>query len=292
MRKKWYCFIIFLFLISAQACQSTKTTERLSQLQEEQVGEDQRIENDQLSRNLVSKDQVSEKSVSVDQIKVDDIKDERYHKDGIEGTYPSIISGGTEEERNLWNEIITTDFNKILQIYSFNPFPELTPSPTTVEPTILTITNSIKTNNQHFLSIFYRAAYFSRFSAYPTDLVYTTNIDKETSQRIKLSDIVTLDMDFVKNFREWKFESVEEGNDELNQAIRDYVNDMSDEDLLMGFQAADQIGSGNVWGIYSYLTPERLGISLSVPNYIGDHVEFERDYSELGDFLTKDFKLK
>jgi hypothetical protein len=123
-------------------------------------------------------------------------------------------------------------------------------------------------------------------------LAYTTNIDKVKNQRLKLSDIVTLNSDFVKNFREWNFVSEEEGNEELNKAIRDYISNMSDEDLLMGFLAADQIGSGNLWGMYSYLTPERLGISVSVPNYIGDHVEFERDYSELGDFLTKDFKLQ
>jgi hypothetical protein len=267
------------------------------QLNKDFVNKDQFNEEGQLSRDLVSNDRVSENQTgevkaSEGPVSVDDLKQVKYHKKGIEGSYPSIITGGTEQERNLWNEIIVTDFNRILQIYSFDPFPELTPSPTIVEPTILTITNTIKTNNQHYLSIFYRAAYFSRFSAYPTDLVYTTNIDKEKGQRIKLSDIVTLNMDFVKNFREWKFESVEEGNDELNQAIRDYVRDTSDEDLLKGFLAADQIGSGNIWGIYSYLTPERLGISLSVPNYIGDHVEFERDYNDLGDFLKKDIKLK
>jgi hypothetical protein len=254
-------------MISADACQSTKTTELV-------------------------KHQLSEDRIREEQINEEEIREELYHKDGIEGSFPSFVTSDTEDVRNLWNDIIAADFNKILQIYSFNPFPELTPSPTAVEPTILKITNEIKLNNQRAISIFYLAAFRSRYSAHPTDLAYTTNIDKVKNQRLKLSDIVTLNSDFVKNFREWNFVSEEERNEELNKAIRDYISNMSDEDLLMGFLAADQIGSGNLWGMYSYLTPERLGISVSVPNYIGDHVEFERDYSELGDFLTKDFKLQ
>lgn len=216
---------------------------------------------------------------------VDEIEKEQYKKDGIEAEYPKLISGGNTEDLERWNQMIYEDFNKILKIYSFNPFPELTPSPTNQIPTILTIKNMVKLNTTNLISIFYNADYNSKFSAHPTDLVYTTNIDKTNKVRLKLSDIIKLDKDFVKDFREWTFIPVEQGNEELNKAIKDYVDNISDEDLLMGFQTADNIGSGNLWGIYSYFTPDRLGISLEVPNYIGDHIEFEREYSKLKDFL-------
>jgi hypothetical protein len=266
MRKKWLYLFLFLFMIITYGCQSAKEKEVLKQTTGTQNPNHNSFE--------------------------DQIKSESYHKDGIEASYPMFVTSDSEDLQNKWNKIISTDFNKVLQIYSFNPFPELTPSPTGVEPTILRINYDIKLNNNQVVSIFYLADFNSPYSAHPTDLVYTTNIGKEKEKRLKLSDIVELNSDFVNNFREWDFISAEAGNDELNQAIKDYMSNMSDEDLLMGFKAADQIGSENLWGIYSYLTQDRLGISVSVPNYIGDHVEFERDYTELEEFLKPDFKLK
>jgi hypothetical protein len=220
----------------------------------------------------------------------DQFRDINYQKDGIEGTYPEFISGASEATLDQWNQIISKDFNKILDIYSFNPFPELTPSPATIVPTILKINYELKSNSRKAISILYIAAYTSPYSAYPTNLVYTTNIDKDNSKRLRLSDIVTLNSDFVKNFRTWDLVSPVGVKEDYIQAIRDYIKNLSDEDLLMGFQAADQIGSKNLWGIYTYLTPNRLGISIGVPNYIGDHVEFEKDLSELKDFLKEDYQ--
>jgi hypothetical protein len=263
--KKACCFILFLLLIitTAAACRTKQNNESaasadMTQLVNGQGG--------------------------------GEISSEQYKKDGIEGKYPKLISGGSEEKLKELNQIIESDFNKILSIYSFRPFPQLTPEPTNAMPTLLNIDYSMKLNNDRFVSILYKAAYNSRYSAHPTELVYTTNINKENNKRLKLTDIIQVNGDFVKEFRTWDFIPEEPENKEYNQAIRDYVGSLSDEDLLMGFQSADLIGSGNLWGIYSYLTPDRLGISLGVPNYIGDHVEFEKDYSKLEQFLKPEFK--
>lgn len=220
---------------------------------------------------------------------IDEITEAKYQKDGIEASYPVFIYGADEEKLKKWNQIILQDFQKILQIYAFNPFPELTPNPTNI-PKILTIDYDIKLNNDQFISILYRASFNSPYSAHPTELVYTTNIDKTRDKRIRLSDIIKINSDFVKAFRTWDFIAAEEGNKEYNQAIADYIANLSDEDLMMGFLNADQIGSENLWGVFSYLTSERLGISIAVPNYIGDHVEFERDISGLTDYLNPEFK--
>ena len=215
----------------------------------------------------------------------DQIEEQHCHKDGIEANYPSVISGSTKEKLKKWNSIITGDFNKILQIYSFNPFPELQPTPTGAAPVILNVDYDLKLNNSQLASIFYKAAFNSPYSAHPTELVYTTNIDKRNDKRLRLSDMVKLNADFAKDFKSWDFKTYQVGNEVLNNIIRDYIKDMSVEDLLQGFESADQIGSDNLWGVFSYLTHDRLGISVSVPNYIGDHVEFEKNYSEIEDYL-------
>jgi hypothetical protein len=218
------------------------------------------------------------------------IEEQKYQKDGIEATYPRIITGGGEADLAAWNRLIEDDFNKILDIYSFNPFPEATPQPSGVMPTILTIKDDLKLNDSRFISILYTAAFRSPYSAHPTDLIYTTNIDKTGSKKLRLPDIVKLNSDFIKDFRTWDSVSYEEGNEEFNKAIKDYIANLSDKDLMMGFKAADQIGSNNLWGVYSYLTPDKLGISIGVPNYIGDHVEFEAEYTKLKDYLKLDIK--
>lgn len=214
---------------------------------------------------------------------------EQYYKDGIEAYYPRFIAGGSETKINRWNEIINKDVNKILNIYSFNPFPEVSPNQPDTVPTILILGYEVKLNNDLFASFFYTAAFYAKYTAHPTNLVYTTNIDKTKDVRLRLPDYINLNEEFVKNFRTWEPIPSEEGNKELDQAIKDYMNSISDEDLLIGMKAADQIGSKNVWDIFSYLTPERLGISIGVPNYAGDHVEFEQNYTEIEEFINPDY---
>ena len=212
-----------------------------------------------------------------------------YREDGITASYPKVLSGGSKESVKRWNQIIKQDFDKILQIYSFQPFPGPTPLPTGTVPRILNISYELMENSSDLLSILYRADFNSSYSAHPSNLVYTTNINKRNDQRLQLGDIVRLDNAFVKEFRTWKISSAAENTKEIDQAIYDYLGNITDEELLQGFHSADVIGSGNPWGIFSYQRDGVLGISIGVPNYAGDHAEFEKPLSLLKDFLqTKD----
>lgn len=215
-----------------------------------------------------------------------------YNKDGIKANYPNIIAGGSQKRLEQWNQLIEKDFSKILDIYSFNPFPGPTPSQTIVMPTILNIDNTIEINNKQLVSILYKAAFNSSYSAHPSELIYTTNIDKNGNRRIQLKDYVKINKEFVKDFRTWQTISNNEGNEELNKARKDYLDSLSEEDLLKGFQVADQIESKNTLGIYSYFTTDKIGISIEGPHYLGDHIEFEKGYNDLKDYLKTDFPMK
>lgn len=212
-----------------------------------------------------------------------------YHKDGIDAVYPEIVSGGSAAMRKEWNQIIREDFDKIIQIYSFQPFPGPTPPSTGVEPTLLTVSYDIKGVTDAWLSILYLADYSSIYAAHPSNLIYTTNIDTRQSRRVRLSDIVDLNEAFVEEFRTWKLVDRSEDTNEIQEVIYDYINHISDEELLTGFRAADRIGSNNPWGIYSYLTDDSIGISIEVPNYAGDHAEFEKPLALLDQYLKPDF---
>ena len=218
-----------------------------------------------------------------------EVKDIPYITERIEAAYPEIISGADQDKLDKWNQIIKDDFDKILAIYSYDPFSELKETPTESNRIILNINYEIKLLNAQFLSVFYRAFYSSPYSAHPSELVYTTNIDTVRDRRVILSDLVNLNDDFVSFLRSWDFSTVEPSNPMLNAVIKSILNDMSDDELLNGLKSADQIGSNNRWGIYTYLTPNKLGVSVSVPHFAGDHVELEKEYEELKDYLNPDF---
>jgi hypothetical protein len=211
---------------------------------------------------------------------VTNIEKVNYHKEGVEASYPRILSGGSTDVLNQWNRLIKEDFDKIIQIYSFQPFPGPTPSSTDVVPIILTITYEVKANTDSWLSLFYLAEYNSAYAAHPSNLIYTTNIDKKGERRLRLTDIAKLNEDFIKDFRTWKLKDASVESD-VQEAIYEYINHISTKDLLTGFRAADNLGSDNPWGIYSYLTKDSLGISIEVPNYAGDHAEFEQSLETL-----------
>ncbi len=221
----------------------------------------------------------------------------RYRKNGIDVTYPHFTKGASEEAMTHWNQIIDQDIREIMEIYSFTPFPSPPPVPSSPEqkenlpgtgdtaPVYLRLTYEIKAADHSYFSVFYKVDFNPGFVAHPTELAYTTNISLTDSRRIGINDLVKTDEAFVKEFRQWEMISYEPENEELNLAIRDYFRGLSDSELLLGFQNADIIGAGNYLGIYSYLTPGRLGISIGAPNYLGDHVEFEKSFSELTEFL-------
>ncbi len=256
-----YCFAIILFAVIAAIWADLETKQRL---QEETITTN--------TKGNLSKE----------------ITEVPFNQNGIEAVYPKFLAGGTEDDIEQWNQIIDKDVQGILHIYSFPPIPEPTPSPESSIPTILKLGYDIKVNSDQLISILYTASFRSPYSAHPTDLVYSTNINKITNKRVSLKDYVILNQEFVKFFRTWDFITYEDENEELNQAIRDYFTNMTDMELLLGFQTADQIGSTNLYHIYSYHTPDKLGISIEVPNYLGDHVEFEQEKSKLEDYLRKE----
>jgi hypothetical protein len=204
------------------------------------------------------------------------VEENIYQRDGTYVAYPLIISGADSQKMDIWNSILLDDINKILKIYSDYAFTQPPTEQDIFLPDNLHITYEIKRNDDRYLSIFYTADFFSPYAAYPTQLVYTTNIDMKNNIRLKLSDINITEQSLVDDLDSWELVTKNDENKEYTQAIQDYITGLGKAILRMGFASADIIGPDNYLGIYSYLTPNKIGISISVPNYLGDHIEFER----------------
>lgn len=190
--------------------------------------------------------------------------------------YPSLVAETKSEKIDAWNNIILQDIGRILNIYSAYIFSSPKEVGNLYLPDTLHITYDIKRNDNKYLSILYTANFYSPYAAYPTQMIYSTNIDKVSDKRIKLSDIILVDKSLVDDITSWDMVTQNNDNIDYHKAVIDYLNGLGKEVLYMGFKSADILGPDNYLDIYSYLTSDKLGVSISMPHYLGDHVEFER----------------
>ncbi|CRZ34627.1 hypothetical protein DFR55_101393 [Herbinix hemicellulosilytica] len=201
-----------------------------------------------------------------------DLQERIFQNNGTYASYPFVISGGSKEERDALNKVILGDINKILSLYSADAF--LPPAKDTdlfLRDT-LHIGYVIMRNDETYLSIFYTADFFSPYGAYPTQMIYTTNIDLKNIKRLKLQDLITVDVNFIDKVLSGNPVNV---NPDYIRGIKDYFQGLGMDVINRGFAFADIIGPGNFLGIFSYIKPDVIGISISVPNYLGNHVEYE-----------------
>lgn len=203
------------------------------------------------------------------------IKKKTFQGNGTYVTYPIIIFEANEEKQDIWNKIIFEDIGKVLKIYSAYAYAPHTDGADILQMDTLHITYDIKRFDNRYLSIFYTADFHSPYAAYPTQLIYTTNIDLQYDRRLRLSDFIKNNEHLVSNIVSWEIVTKDNDSKEYRRAVNDYIEGLGKDILLMGLEAADIIGPDNYLGIFSYLTPDNLGVSISVPNYLGDHVEFE-----------------
>ena len=204
-----------------------------------------------------------------------------YRNKGAFVSYPFVVTGTDATQVNMWNRIIIEDIDKILGLYSFDSLPQTKEEPDLFMQSTLYIRYYIKRNDDRFLSIFYTADFYNPYAAYPTQAVFTTNIDLVNNRRLYLLEIIGKDIDLSRDITSWELITHDMSGQEYSKIVKDYILGLGEEARRRGFLTADIIGPGNYLGIFSYITPSRIGISISVPNYIGDHAEFEKDIDKI-----------
>ncbi|MEH7236660.1 hypothetical protein [Bacillus sp. JJ1562] len=120
---------------------------------------------------------------------------------------------------------------------------------------------------------------------YPTHLLFTTNIDWKTGEKIRLFDLFVLDEHFIETLKNAKYidwENPPEPNKEKHAAIIEYLNTFNNQDLIEAIKKADHPNpEENPYGIFSYFLNNSVVISIQVPHALGDHAEFEVNFGDL-----------
>lgn len=73
--------------------------------------------------------------------------------------------------------------------------------------------------------------------------------------------------------------------------IEDIWSGYDAQDLLNYFKQSDEVSQINESGTFSYITQDSIGVSISVPHALGDHLEMEISFAELSENIKKENKL-
>ena len=197
-----------------------------------------------------------------------DIKMETYTDKNIKINYPQISNLNDNEKQIRLNEMIKTQVLGILENYNDG-----------INDLNLEMDYEIKYQGKDLLSIQYIGLSATKGAAYPINEYNTANIDLKNEQLLKLSDVVTINDNFIEKFNSGKYVAYSKSlNLESEGALIDALHNFDNNSL---------IESLNKETTNFYYTMDTLVVSIELPHVLGDHLEMEIKYNDLGNLLLK-----
>ncbi|NFN95606.1 DUF4163 domain-containing protein [Clostridium botulinum] len=193
-----------------------------------------------------------------------------YSKNNVKINYPELKNSNDNEKLKSINRYLKEGALKVLDDYVKDD-PNL-------KAVNLNVNYDVKFKNEKYISIVYRGEVNVEGAAYPSSIFYTTNVDLESGNIIRLSDYFNVD-DILNELKDPKNIKVIAENDELAAAQKEFILNIGNDKLISMLKNADfhQV-NGKIEspkeGVYSYLHKDSVVISLQVNHAIGDHAEF------------------
>ncbi|KAI3345053.1 DUF4163 domain-containing protein [Clostridium botulinum] len=194
-----------------------------------------------------------------------------YNKNNVKINYPEIKKFNDDEKLKSINKYLKGCALKVLDDY-VKEDPNL-------EAVNLNVNYDVKFKNEKYISIVYEGEVNVNGTAYPSSIFYTTNVDLESGNIIRLSDYSNVN-DILNKLKDPKNIKVIAESDELAAAQKDFILNIGNDKLINMIKNADfhevntKIESPKD-GVYSYFDKDGVVISLQVNHAIGDHAEFK-----------------
>jgi hypothetical protein len=199
---------------------------------------------------------------------------------GIDIEYPQLANLGDSGRQEKINKVIRDEALKALNYYQ-------DPEEDFLSGLTLKVGYKITLQTAKVLSVQYEGTGYAQGAAHPNNLFYTTTIDIDIGDRLRLKDLVNVDRDFVQKFLDGKFQT-------SKPESYPYLKSLGADAWMKYFSNADsldEIGTVNQSDTFSYLTRDSLGISAAVSHAEGDHAEFEIKYSDIKDSIKADSEI-
>lgn len=258
---------ISLFTVACTNTQKAKTTSTKGNIQSSKVEQKQKPSTASVTQNTTSSKGNENKSTvqgSNEAVGNYNITQNVYKNKNITVNYPQITNLGAANKQSTINQLIKND---VLAYVNDN----------IAEDSNLELKYSVKLQTPDLISIKYSGVGSRPSSAHPDDTFYTTNISIKDSKKLRLSDIVNVDINLANAFKKGQYVDSRGMSKDAQEQITGYVKDnISTNDLVKYFNEADSFDIKNVNQsiTFSYLTKDAIVISVSVPHALGDHAEF------------------
>lgn len=187
--------------------------------------------------------------------------------------YPSLKTDFSEQNLEIINELIKTEAIKLGSAYDYvyevKDYNYLE----------LKLNYEIKFLSDSYLSIVYKGLVNPWWANHPTHLFYTSNIDLNNEKHIRLEDMVRVDDQFLKLFKE----VIENHQAEPYPGVDIYFNRFSDDEILKYLKSSDNLdcSSKNYYGVFSYFTDKDICVAYPVPYAVGNHTIIKIDMDKL-----------
>lgn len=191
------------------------------------------------------------------------IKTTLYHSGNLTIQYPQLTEMTDTSREKEMNELLKTEAIKFVTQYVDSD-------------SSLNMEYQVTMNTQDTLSVLYTGDYNG--GMYPTHLLFTTNIDLQSGEKRRLSNVASINEEFINEFKQSPYidrDQPTSPNKELEAAVLEYLNRFNQQELIAALEQADQPSmEDNPYGIYSYFEKDHLIVSIQVPHALGDHAEF------------------
>lgn len=272
MDKKFKIAVLIAASLFTVACtnananiEKDKAASTKSNTQDSKVGQEQKSNADNTTTSSKENENKSTTQTSNEAAGNYKITQNVYKNKNIIVNYPQITSLEAANKQSTINQLIKND---VVSYVNKN----------ITADSSLELKYSVKLQTPDFISIQYLGVANAPNTAHPNNIFYTTNISIKDAKKLRLSDIVKVDANFVNAFKKGQYVD-SEGRDikEAPPQITEYINDnISTNDLIKYFNEADSFDIENVnqSNTFSYLTKDAIVISINVPHALGDHAEF------------------
>ncbi|WP_160675113.1 hypothetical protein [Clostridium sp. C8-1-8] len=170
--------------------------------------------------------------------------------------YPQINGMSNASNQNKINTLIKEQALKYVQVYLDNK-----------ENFNINLGYEICLNKYDLLSIKYSGIFSSKDVAYPTNLLFSTNVDLKNNKVLNSGDIVNLDNNFLITLKS-KGIIANNSNKDLYNAQKDQLQSYSTNNFNNSI-------------IYIYLYENSISISIDAPHAIGDYIDLKLQYQDI-----------
>lgn len=196
-----------------------------------------------------------------------DIVKSEFSKDNITIKYPQLLNLNNDEKQLTINKYIEDRAKRVLLNYTEEEIKNLN----------IDINYEIMKKENNFLSIVFKGYIFLNESAHQSDIYETMNINIENEiLELNLSDIVTIDDEFIKEI----YNSQIFSNENLKSEVKEYLTEQIIKNVLVSESPK------------YYLKNNVIGINFEVPYAIGSNVQIEISMEEIQNNLKLEYKSK